>query len=298
MDRNAAQNGFTIIELMVALTIGLLVSLAAVNLFVSNQSSFNLQKGLSDVGDNGRFAMEFIAQQTRQAGYKPARSDIVTWPQLVTVATDLPSASGAGLIISRDNLPPLSASSGPNSQGGIGRSDRLTMQYFTPVDTRDCEGDVVPADSYVVVRFFLRADNQAGTGSALACEGGYHNQLAGPVLFNFNTTDTAGAVLLPAVNNFQVLIGIANTTAGACDPGCVQQYITIPAYAAIPAPKPPIATIRIGMLVSSLEKAGNSLPAPAAAINVLTETIPVASIPVDNRVRRVFSSTITYRNVL
>ena len=67
------QQGFTLIELMVSLTIGLLVSLAAVNLFITNQSTFNLQKGLGDVGDNGRFALEFMAQGMRQASGCVAR---------------------------------------------------------------------------------------------------------------------------------------------------------------------------------------------------------------------------------
>ena len=52
--------GFTLIELMVSLAIGLLVALAAVQMFVTNQQSFNLQRGMGDVQDNGRFALDFI----------------------------------------------------------------------------------------------------------------------------------------------------------------------------------------------------------------------------------------------
>lgn len=290
MDRCYTQRGFTIIELMVSLAIGLLVSLAAVSLFVSNQTSFNLQKGVSDVGDNGRFAMEYIAQQTRQAGYVPVNASTNDWAQVVTVAADLP---GGASVISREGLPPLSPTTGDHAQGGIGRSDSLTVQYYTPVATRDCEGDSVPHSQYVVNRFFLRPDPSAGTGSALACEGGYHD---GTNMFNFNTSNTGGAVLLSSVDNLQILVGVANTASGLRN--SPQQYITISAYAAIPAPKPPISAIRVGMLVSSLDRAGNSVPAPTQPITVLTESLPAASIPADNRVRKVFTSTISFRNVL
>ena len=299
MCKHNVQRGFTIIELMVSLAIGLLVSVAAVSLFVSNQTSFNLQKGVSDVGDNGRFAMEYIAQQTRQAGYVPINGSTNEWPQLVTVASDLPG--GVAGIISREGLPPLPSSTGAYAQGGIGRSDSLTMQYYTPIATRDCEGDAVPASDpsgsspteiYVVNRFFLRADPSAGTGSALVCEGGYHNGLT---LTNFDTGNTKGAVLLSSVDNLQILIGVANTAAGARN--SPQQYVTIAAYAALPTPRPPISAMRVGMLVSSLDKAGNSVTPPTAATNVLTESIPAVSVPADKRVRKVFASTISFRNV-
>ena len=85
------RRGFTIVELMIAITIGLLLSLAAVNLFITNQSTFNLQKGVSDVSDNGRFVLEFIAQQVRQAGYVPPDARAAIWPQIIVAAADFPS---------------------------------------------------------------------------------------------------------------------------------------------------------------------------------------------------------------
>ena len=288
------QQGFTLIELMVSLTIGLLVSLAAVNLFITNQSTFNLQKGLGDVGDNGRFALEFMAQGMRQAGYVPtnvaANND---WPQVITAATDFPS--GVADVVSKNNQAALPVYTGTGNQGGVGESDSLMIQYYTPVEARDCEGDIVPANNYILARFYLRADSAAATGSALACEGGYHTGALDSALTNFETGNTKGVILLSAVDNFQVLVGVADTTSGSLNRP--QQYITVAAYAALAAPKPPVAAIKLGLLVSSVEKAGNKV-AQTQAFNVLNEAITASSIPSDTRVRRVFTSTVSFRNVL
>jgi type IV pilus assembly protein PilW len=284
------QRAFTIVELMISLTIGLLVSLAAVNLLITNQKTFNVQKGLGDVGDNGRFALEFVAQQIRQAGYTPIDNTLPVLPQIIVATTDMPDAVAA--VLSKDDQVALAAPSA-GKQGGIDLSDRLTIQYYTPIETRDCEGDTVPANQYVVARLFLRADAAAGTGSALACVGGYHSGSGG--LTNFDLTDTGGSVLLSSVDNFQVLLGVADTAAGSKNRP--NQYITVAAYTALPSGTP-VAAIKLGLLVSSAERTDDSAVAPTQAINVLNKAIPASSIPADKRIRRVFTSTVSFRNVL
>lgn len=288
------QRAFTIIELMISLTIGLLVSLAAVNLFITNQASFNVQKGLGDVGDNGRFALEFIAQQIRPTGYVPPPDLNLDWPQLIVTAADMPN--GNAEIVSKNDLAALPAPAGVYKQGGIDASDSLTLQYYTPILTRDCEGDLVPARSYVLIRLYLRADTVAGTGSGLACEGGYHTGASDSALTNFNLTNTDGTVLLSTVDNFQVLLGLANTAAGAKN--APQKYITVQEYAAIAAPRPPISTLRMGLMVSSVDKASSSTIASTTDMSVLNKVISSSVIPSDNRIRRVFTSTVSFRNVL
>lgn len=291
--KNRFRRGFTIVELLISITIGLLLSLAAVNLFITNQSTFNLQKGVSDVSDNGRFVLEFAAQQLRGAGYVPADTTIHSenFPQVIVTADDFPN--GDIVVASKESINALGA---PNAgaQGGVGKSDSLMVQYFTAVQTRDCEGVIVPAGSYVLVRLFLRPDATTGTGSALACEGGYHSGGTSAVLTNFNKNDTGGVVLLPSVDNFQVLLGISDTASGAANRP--QRYVTVSTYAAL-IPRPPIAAIKLGLLVSSIDKSSEQT-SPTQPVSVLNEVLPVTSIPSDGRIRRVFSSTVSLRNVL
>ncbi len=61
--------GLSIVELMVALTIGLILLLALTRLFVASRSTYTLEEGLARVQESGRFAMEFLTQDIRMAGY-------------------------------------------------------------------------------------------------------------------------------------------------------------------------------------------------------------------------------------
>lgn len=61
--------GLSLVELMVAITIGLIILAAVSRLFVSSRSTYNLEESLARVQESGRFAMEFLAQDIRMAGY-------------------------------------------------------------------------------------------------------------------------------------------------------------------------------------------------------------------------------------
>lgn len=61
--------GLSIVELMVALTIGLILLAALTRLFVTSRSTYTLEEGLARIQESGRFAMEFLAQDIRMAGY-------------------------------------------------------------------------------------------------------------------------------------------------------------------------------------------------------------------------------------
>lgn len=61
--------GLSIVELMVALTIGLILLAALTRLFAVSRSTYILEEGLARVQESGRFAMEFLAQDIRMAGY-------------------------------------------------------------------------------------------------------------------------------------------------------------------------------------------------------------------------------------
>ncbi|WP_445010838.1 PilW family protein [Vreelandella stevensii] len=64
-----AQAGFTLVELLVAMVIGLLVMAGATQLFISSQQSFRFQTALADMQDTGRFALDTLSRELRQADY-------------------------------------------------------------------------------------------------------------------------------------------------------------------------------------------------------------------------------------
>jgi type IV pilus assembly protein PilW len=61
--------GFTLVELMVAVTIGLMILAAVSQIFATSRSAYKLDEGLARVQENGRFAMDFLTRELREAGY-------------------------------------------------------------------------------------------------------------------------------------------------------------------------------------------------------------------------------------
>jgi len=63
--------GVTLIELMIALALGAIVSLGAVQLFDASQRSASLGEGQARLQENGRFALAFLREAVRGAGLAP-----------------------------------------------------------------------------------------------------------------------------------------------------------------------------------------------------------------------------------
>lgn len=71
-------SGVTLIELMIALVLGLLVVAAAIGIFVSNRQAFRVADNLSRVQENARVGYELMARELRQAGGNPCSRNVRT----------------------------------------------------------------------------------------------------------------------------------------------------------------------------------------------------------------------------
>lgn len=91
---NQQQAGFTLVELLVAMVIGLLVIVGGTQLFISSQQSYRIQTALTNMQDTGRFAMETLSRELRQADYNGgcAPSQITVHLRNVADAADPPQA--------------------------------------------------------------------------------------------------------------------------------------------------------------------------------------------------------------
>lgn len=72
-----AQRGFTLVELMVALMLGLLVVAAAGGLFLSNRRVYGTTASINRIQENQRIAFELLARDIREAGGNPCTRNIV-----------------------------------------------------------------------------------------------------------------------------------------------------------------------------------------------------------------------------
>lgn len=65
------QRGFSLIELLIAVTLGLVVLLAVTNVFISSRQSFRTQEGLAQIQETGRLLNYLVYPYIRLAGYLP-----------------------------------------------------------------------------------------------------------------------------------------------------------------------------------------------------------------------------------
>lgn len=96
----AQQKGLTLIEIMIALLLGVFLIGGVLGIFVNTRETYRVEEALSRLQENGRFAMDFIGRDLRMAGYSfcPRASNIIPNPLAnfiagVDGAADGPDAS-------------------------------------------------------------------------------------------------------------------------------------------------------------------------------------------------------------
>ena len=68
-DKRQKQSGMTLIEIMVALLLGLILTGGAIEIFLSNKATYRLESELSRMQETGRFIVDIVSKELRMAGY-------------------------------------------------------------------------------------------------------------------------------------------------------------------------------------------------------------------------------------
>ena len=63
------QKGFSVIELMVAMVIGLVLMAGALSIFFSSRVTFSTNEHMARLQENGRVALDLVTHDIRSAGY-------------------------------------------------------------------------------------------------------------------------------------------------------------------------------------------------------------------------------------
>ena len=255
------QAGFTLIELMISLVLGLIVSAAVIQVYIINVKTSSIQASGSELQDASVFGLQQLEQHMRLANLGNPSTQI-----------DSTTVNG-GIVLTGANLGITAATyndtgyltrragdstSGTNGWTGVSNtivgSDQLTIQYtnITGDTLSDCEGSDVAVNDIVVERYFLRqATGSSSTGVirdlVLACDAGRVNQSGG-----IDTTPTdsrqfgqAGQEFIVNVDQFKVLLGTQE--ASGANAGQVM-YLPSSAYIAM-TDKPAIIALKIGIIV-------------------------------------------------
>lgn len=84
--RSARQRGMTLVELMVSLVLGLMLTAAIANVFMRNRETYAFNDGLSLIQENARFALSRVADSTRMAGSLGCLSNVAVLNDLAGAA--------------------------------------------------------------------------------------------------------------------------------------------------------------------------------------------------------------------
>ena len=173
------QQGFTLIELMVSLTIGLLLVAVAVQLFISGQVNYQIQQAASTVQDSGVFGLNNVTKNIRLAnhGNAGAMNDqsfyggIVLSDQYVDIEENiqgnLHGLKVSGSLVAGQNY--VSGNAVNPSAFGTFKSDQLVVMYQAPVNMRTCTGREVRGPNrsltelkkgwYVIEKYYIKKNS-------------------------------------------------------------------------------------------------------------------------------------------
>lgn len=252
---NDAQSGFTLIELMISLVLGLIISAAVIQVYLINVKTSSIQASGGELQDASVFGLQQLERKVRLANLGNAETQITSTTNkggvvLTGANLGITPYKKTGYLTRRAG----DASVGPDGWTGISNikdvpSDQLTIQYtnITGAEMADCEGSTVAVNETVIERYFLRqktGDTSSGDikNLVLACDAGRVNS-AGGTVSNFGQ---AGQELIVNADQFKVLLGV-HFTKGA-NAGQMM-YLPSSAYMDISGDKPAITAIKMGLIV-------------------------------------------------
>src|SRR6516165_1536943 len=77
--------GFSLVELMIAITLALLLTGAVIAVFIGSRSAYESTAGVGDMSDSGRMALNLIGESVRSAGSLACNSAMTATSQNVVV---------------------------------------------------------------------------------------------------------------------------------------------------------------------------------------------------------------------
>ena len=294
--------GFTLIELMISLVLGLLISAAVMQVYLTNAKTSATQKSGSELQDASLFGIQQLESHLRLANLGNPVDEITN---------DTPKG---GIVLSLTNmglpeenteypkfLTHTAGDSDFTSTSSIAsvNSDQLTIQYtnITGNDLSDCESTDVHNGETVIERYFIREslpDNK--NGLVLACDAGRLNNSG--VITSYAASDPKtfgnnGQEFIMGIDQFKVLLGTQTHVAGSAG---VMRYLTSADYlnnTTTPAPKPAITAVKIGLIVRGSTPVVGSSTKKTFSLLGQNHTLKSGE---PNQVRTTYESTTLLRN--
>ena len=303
------QQGFTLIELMISLVLGLLISAAVIQVFLTSQRVDRIQNAGSEIQDSAVFGIQSIEQQLRLAnlGNDGVPLNDKTALGGVVLTASVTNADAVNVVTSTQlEKGYLTRSHDMDSAGGIHKwdgslsntgekSDQLTFQYTNTTGQilYDCEGEKIELNERVISRYFLTEDtvktNKDRKNLNLNCDAG--RIASNGVLTNFME---AGQTIVKNVDQFNIRLGVKNSVVNSGVASYGYTETSVKDYMNLTTEKPYITNIKVALLTRSKS---NSPDDSASTFNIFstTQTLkPETNAP--KYLRRVYETNTLLRN--
>jgi type IV pilus assembly protein PilW len=275
MNVNNKQSGFSLIELMISLALGLILSAAVVQVMVSNNSTERLNRSIASAQENGRFIIARLRNDLIMTGrYDMLQPDLNNDVDIVVEAA----------FVNNNPIPVVGDFSNALTKGvieGAGTgSDTLMVALQTTKDCRGATHGYVDEEFMVVNEYFL-------DGTSLKCRG-----FDGRVLRGLKAVvdDDSAYTLLDDVISFQVQYGVTDNFASKDNSARPVKFIDADTLSAEKTAGALVVAIRIALL---LKADSDVLISPVPKFKLLNEE-PIQ--PTEERLYKQFETTITLRN--
>ena len=128
-----SSRGFSLVELMVAITVGLIVLGGATTVMVNSNKNYKIQEDLARIQENARFAMEFLTRDIRETGYFGCIDDVSqVWDHVVGGSGTLFDTKPIEGSESAGNWLPLSPTPVAAPSNMVPGTDGITLRKLDP----------------------------------------------------------------------------------------------------------------------------------------------------------------------
>ena len=311
MKQLGSQAGFTLVELMVALVLGLLIVAAAVQLYITGISSYRMQEAMGDIQDNAGFGVNYVLADIRQANLDTATEaihDQTPYSGLILTQANVGDKINlnCAACLSADKITTLGEANVVDQL-----NSQLLVRFRAVKDGYDCSGTTLMQGSYVVQRYFV-GSTTTDPRLSLRCEAAQYTQADLDGLQGSNKHNLlwrSSSVILPNVDYFYVRVGYAQgslESPSSIAYGSLQDYLALnPVQRNIDglqhSSRPYIHAVQIGLLLNSNQSAGldqNLKERNARVFQVLNQEVQLKTAAQNTHFRQVVNQTITLRNAL
>ena len=302
--QRARQQGLTLVELMVAIVLMLIVTLATVALYGANSADKRTVDASQSMDDTARFVFEMIGQAIRNAGYPSAvnlEGPLVTYSNLFNTC-DASASTEPCPVLGFDKSAVSATNYGSAGSGTVNNSDSLAIRFYGS-SAFDASGAKV-ADNTVFTCTGAAVPASTTMGELGLSVFSVRLYQGEPELYcssNPGSGTRTSAQIARGVESFQVMYGVDLCTGTPCTrDGVPDRWVSAADVAS--ADWRHVRAVRVGLVLrgspgSSQASDGQTLyPLGEKFVSGVSGAGLSFTPPADGRLRRTYVTTYMLRN--